>query len=305
MPSISAAQLTGTGWAPFPLPVTAAQALPSGFCINGAAGLIQAVYTGTDGYVYFNMFSRQWFGQVQVSDSGDPVPDGAPSVALIPGGGGAVACVYPHNGTLYCATADNPREKWRPPTAIGNWYIASGTSPALITYNGVLYCVYQHAEGNAGSGGDGQLCWMTFNTADYTWTQVELNAADYYGITGSPSIATTELADAAYVMYQGYGTSGALTASAITPNGFQQFFLNMQPIGMSIPYMSGSAAVAAMVDDMWVAMAGQGDAAGTISVLKFKGPKWGIPSPTTTMSAGTSPTLIAYGHGLVCFWFTG
>lgn len=302
MPSIKAAQFKGTSWQPFPVPHVppTTQVKTSLACvapIDGSA--MRVVYGAADNQLYLSYYAGnpshngEWSKAETISVPGNPVFDAAPAVAA----GGATYVVYPSNGTLYsivnAGTAINTE----------NDGISEGTSPTLVMYNGFLYCMYQSYD----SGGELQ-CMASYDSIGQTWKQINPDATDFYGLSGSPSIAMAPGGSVGYTVYQGYDTSGLLSGSAFTAGeyqqlAFQKFINNIEGAGLPVPYMSGSpSATISSNGNLCVAMAPPGGA-GPILVVAFGAYNWVLPSPGT-IAAGTSPTLVAYGNTLVCLWLT-
>jgi hypothetical protein len=304
MPSIAAAQFNGISWRPFPVPLVppTTQVTTSLACIAPTDGsAMRVVYGAADGQIYLSYYagnpthSGEWGKPTGISVPGNAVPDAAPAVAET--ASGTTYVVYPSDGTLWCIINEG--------TAIStqNDGISEGTSPALVMYNGFLYCMYQSYD----SGGE-LWCMASYDSIGQTWKQINPDGADFYGLSGSPSIALAPGGSVGYVMYQGYDTSGALSGSAFTAGEYQQltfqkFINNIEGAGLPMPYMSGSpSATISSGGNLCVAMAPP-SGAGPIRVVRFAGSGWVLPSPGS-IAAGTSPTLVAYGNSLVCLWLT-
>jgi hypothetical protein len=310
LPSITGMYYVGPNqpWASFPAPGATS---PFGIMVqltaerNPPNDSMTAVYLGTDNKLYtttyaINSTKGTWSQPYAYSDVLNPVPNAAPAIAS---DGTHIYVVYPSGADLYYIIDGNAPVQIK----IANG-IAEGTSPALFSYGNpeIPYFVYQSYDGGSSTGG--RLLCMAFDDSTSTWSQINPAADDFYGMSGSPSVALTEDGSFGYVIYQGYGINGLLSGSVFTSGdatqlGLQKFINSLQAFDLPVPsYMSGSPSAAVLSGmNLVVAMAPQGGT-GDIRVLSSAGPDWVLPSPGEITNG--SPILVSYNHLLVCFWLT-
>jgi hypothetical protein len=308
LPSITGKYYVGPNqpWASFPAPAATS---PFGIMVQLSAernppnDSMTAVYLGTDDKLYTTTYASYstdgiWSPPQAISDVLNPLPDAAPAIAS---DGTHTYVVYPSDAELYYIIDGSA------PVPMKNDGISEGTSPALFCYGTpeILYCVYQSYDGGSSSGG--RLLCMAFDSSTSTWSQINPDAKNYYGMSGSPSVALSEDGSMGYVIYQGYGINGLLSGSVFTWGnstqlGLQKFIKDFKGFDLPDPYMSGSPSAAVLSGiDLVVAMAPQGGT-GDIRVLRSDGLGWLLTSPGEITTG--SPILVSYNHLLVCFWLT-
>jgi hypothetical protein len=259
-----------------------------------------AVYVGVDNRIYTTSYAANsntglWSPPEPITSLEDPVPNATPAITS---DGTHTFVVYPTDDALLYCVVDGGT-----PVNMHNGGISVGTSPALIAYNHILYCLYQSYDSG------GELWCVSSADSGQTWTKDNPDDADYYGLSGSPSVTLSTVDGPAFVIYQGYGTSGQLSGSAMAWSGASQdlgwwkFFNNFDGYGLSVPYMYGSPSATVWPGGgLCVAMPSSSDS--SILVVRSDGPRWVLPSPGDLFS-GTSPTLVSFDNQLLCFWLPG
>jgi hypothetical protein len=300
MPTITASQWDGDSWISFAAPPSATSAI--GMMVQQSVSRVAptdtmtAVYVGADNRVYTTSYTAnsntgQWSPALPITSPQDPVPNATPAIAS---DGTHTYVVYPtSDALLYCVVDGNT------PINMHNDGISVGTSPALVAYNDVLYCLYQSY------GSEGELWCMSSADSGETWNQINPPSTGYYGLSGSPSITLSTNTGPAFVMYQGYHTSGRLSGSAMAWSGsppllgWWKFVNNFEGFGLPPRYMSGSPSATVWPGGgLCVAMPSPD---GSILVVRSDGPGWVLTSPGD-LAPGTFPTLVSYDNNLLCFW---
>lgn len=303
MPSITVKQWDGDSWISFPASFPASATSAIGMMVKQSVSrepptdTMTAVYVGTDTRVYTTSCassSGQWSQPLAITSPQDPVPNATPAIAADET---HTYVVYPSGALLYCVVDSGT------PINMGNDGISETTSPALIVYNNVLYCLYQSYDS------EGELWCMSSADSGQTWKQINPPSAGYYGLSGSPSVTLATNDGPAFVMYQGYHTSGRLSGSAMSWSGDSQelewwkFINNFEGFGLHARYMSGSPS-ATVWPGGGLCVATPPASGDAILVIRSDGPGWVLPSPGD-LAPGTSPTLVSFNNDLLCFWLPG
>ncbi len=308
---VNALAWDGTAWTSFPAP--AGKATSGVGCVTqtqpDGTALIHAAYVGTDGYVRYQQYNgASWLQEATINWQ---TATGTPALAVL---NGALFCVFQNGGQLFYSKAYPPDYGFpspRPLSAPGAYGIYPPTSPALFVLDGVLYCVYQNASGDSGAG--------TFSCVSYDpqttgWVQASPPTSQYPGMSNSPAVAIT--GDSAYVLYQCYGATGALsgaTAAAAQDGPAWSRLQDSVPIwGLTQPYMprsaspsAAAAAAAAAGQDDSVNVAFFGASGSQLILVGYDGSFWRLIAQTSvTYVSGTSPALVTNQDQPVAFYLS-